>query len=96
MFAKTEFVMMLDVDFVPCTDFRGFLNRAFKDDLSNGLTKGPEEYFMKRLRNGTAALVIPAFEYVKQKDGMDQSRFPTDKAVSSSLQICGGCLVIME
>jgi Glycosyl-transferase for dystroglycan len=88
MFAKTEFVMMLDVDFVPCTDFRGFLRRALKDSQDNGMVMDqPEKDFMDRLRDGTAALVIPAFEYAKQADGVDQSRFPTDKSVSPSSSI---------
>ena len=38
---------------------------------------------MRRLREGTAALVVPAFEYVKQEDGTDQRVFPADKQVSA-------------
>ncbi|PIL30908.1 hypothetical protein GSI_07077 [Ganoderma sinense ZZ0214-1] len=34
---------------------------------------------VKKLREGTAALVVPAFEYVKQQDGTDPRNFPTDK-----------------
>ena len=36
---------------------------------------------VEKLREGAAALVIPAFEYVKQQDGTDQRDFPTDKQV---------------
>lgn len=36
---------------------------------------------LRRVKAGRAALVIPAFEYVRQEDGLDQRTFPTDKAV---------------
>lgn len=81
LFARTEFVMMMDVDFVPCTPFRAFLRRAL-EEFRSGVDGDIESGFMNKFRGGTAALVVPAFEYVKQKDGMDQKTFPTDKAVS--------------
>ncbi|EGO00707.1 glycosyltransferase family 49 protein [Serpula lacrymans var. lacrymans S7.3] len=64
-FARTDFVMMLDVDFVVCTDFRAAV-RASKA-------------VMARLSEGYTALVVPAFEYLKQADGADQKKFPRDK-----------------
>lgn len=67
LFARTEFVMMLDVDFSLCTDFRSAI-RASKAVLD-------------KLRAGNAALVVPAFEYVKHSDGTDQESFPRDKKV---------------
>lgn len=36
----------------------------------------------KKLRDGSAALVIPVFEYVNQNDGVDQRTFPQDKEVA--------------
>ena len=80
--------MMLDVDFVPCTDFRGFLKRALEDSYDGGpFMDQAEKDFVARFKAGTAALVVPEFEYVKQKDGADQSKFPTDKAVSPASAI---------
>lgn len=64
-FARSEYLMMLDVDFHLCTDFR-------KSIRSNPL-------IMEKLRTGTAALVVPAFEFIEQKDGLDWKTFPTDK-----------------
>lgn len=69
LFARTEFVMMLDVDFAVCTDFRDAVRRS------------PE--VMRQLREGSLALVVPAFEYLNPADGTDQSTFPRDKKVSS-------------
>ena len=72
-FARTAYVMMLDVDFALCTDFR------------SRILSSPE--VMDRLRSGTAAMVIPAFEYVRQEDGMDSSTFPQNKTVSHPLPL---------
>jgi hypothetical protein len=66
-FARTELVMMLDVDFAVCTDFRGQVLRS--------------PAIMDKLRNGDTALVIPAFEFVDQQDGRDADTFPTTKEV---------------
>lgn len=66
-FARTEFVMMLDVDFAVCTDFR---NRVLRSSA-----------IMDKLRHGDAALVIPAFEFVDQEDGRDADTFPGTKEV---------------
>lgn len=69
LFARTEFVMMLDVDFAVCTDFRSAIRASL------GAKVG------QMLKEGRAALVVPAFEYVKQEDGLDQNIFPRDKQV---------------
>jgi hypothetical protein len=68
---RTDFVMMLDVDFALCTDFRSRIRDAGGSEV------------MKRLRQGTAALVIPAFEYTKYEEGLNESTFPRSKEVSS-------------
>lgn len=67
LFARTDFVMMLDIDFAICTDFRSAI-RA-------------NQAVMDKLREGNSAFVIPAFEYVNQERGRQQSSFPTDKTV---------------
>jgi hypothetical protein len=64
-FARTDYVMMLDVDFHPCTDFRHAI-------LNNKET-------MDKLRTGNTALVVPAFEYANLKEGLDYRTFPTTK-----------------
>lgn len=96
LFARSEFVMMLDVDFAVCTDWRSHVRTAVRrvggsisktdgydhDEVRSKSTYGglPPETIQK-LRNGTAALVVPAFEYTKQEDGVDQRTFPKDKEV---------------
>jgi glycosyltransferase-like protein LARGE len=67
LFARTEFVMMLDVDFAVCTDFRKRLLGS--------------EVMLQRLREGYTAFVVPAFEFVKVEDGRNQSSFPKTKKV---------------
>lgn len=115
LFARTEFVMMLDVDFAICTDWRSAIRNAVRANMNQGdedtLVKasrfnvrvddiaGTEErrgknetaqtHLMDRaviqdLKEGRIALVVPAFEYVRQEDGIDQSTFPRDKQVSSA------------
>ncbi|KAI0735571.1 glycosyl-transferase for dystroglycan-domain-containing protein [Earliella scabrosa] len=96
LFARTDFVMMLDVDFAVCTDWRGFVRDAVRAASSSPIrhvvrtgrrsqTSVPDSYgvngteIVKLLREGSAALVVPAFEYVKQEDGVDQRAFPADK-----------------
>jgi len=64
-FARTDYVMMLDVDFWICTDFRA------------SILGSPE--IMSKLREGTAAFVVPAFEFNEQSDGVDPLTFPTNK-----------------
>ena len=91
LFARTEFVMMLDVDFAVCTDWRSVVRNAVRRavglDVSSAPAdgeKGLSEDVVQKLRDGTAALVVPVFEYVKQEDGEDQTTFPRDKAVCLS------------
>ena len=62
-----QYVMMLDVDFWVCTDFRSRI-------------LGSAE-IMQRLKGGLAAFVVPAFEFHKQSDGVDPATFPAEKAV---------------
>ncbi|KAJ7594975.1 glycosyl-transferase for dystroglycan-domain-containing protein [Mycena floridula] len=64
-FARTDFIMMLDIDFYLCTDFRSAMRNS--------------EMIMNKLRQGTAAFVIPAFEYTNHVEGTHYSRFPRDK-----------------
>ncbi|KAG6855988.1 hypothetical protein H0H87_008668 [Tephrocybe sp. NHM501043] len=65
LFARTDYIMMLDVDFYLCTDFRTFIRKS--------------QHVMEKLRGGNAALVVPAFEYTKYSDGLYPSAFPQDK-----------------
>lgn len=67
LFARTDYVMMLDVDFAICTDFR----RGVRESAD----------VMRKLGEGNSVFVVPAFEYVRFKDGMDQKTFPKDKQV---------------
>lgn len=65
LYSRTEYIMMLDIDFYLCTDFR---TKILQD--SN---------LMNMLRQGHTALVVPAFEYLIQSDGKDPTKFPTTK-----------------
>ncbi|KAH9485472.1 LARGE xylosyl- and glucuronyltransferase 2 [Psilocybe cubensis] len=65
LFARTDFVMMLDIDFYPCTDFRSVIRRS--STISD------------KLYAGRAALVVPAFEYVDFHEGTNYAAFPTKK-----------------
>jgi len=70
-FARTEFVFMLDIDFAICTDFRSSIRKS--------------ESIKEQMRDGHSAFVIPAFEYVKDNEGVDLANFPKDKRVSTFL-----------
>ena len=48
-------MMMLDIDFYLCTDFRSVIGQSFA--------------IASQLREGRAALVVPAFEYVDYHEG---------------------------
>ena len=75
--------MMLDVDFVPCTDFRSFIKRNLKDHLLGlGVHDPDTSQLMERFIRGNLALVVPAFEYARQEDGLNPDTFPRDKTVS--------------
>ncbi|CDH56995.1 glycosyltransferase family 49 protein [Lichtheimia corymbifera JMRC:FSU:9682] len=65
LFARTDYIMMLDVDFHLCTDIR------------KSIRSNPE--WMNRLRQGRTALVVPAFEFNLQEDGEDWRTFPNNK-----------------
>ncbi|KAI9277579.1 glycosyl-transferase for dystroglycan-domain-containing protein [Sporodiniella umbellata] len=65
LFARTDYVMLLDIDFYPCTNIR-------KNVLNN-----PKA--IELLDSGEAALVIPAFEFTQQQDGLDYRTFPKSK-----------------
>ncbi|KAI9252652.1 glycosyl-transferase for dystroglycan-domain-containing protein [Sporodiniella umbellata] len=65
LFTRTDYVMMLDVDFHLCTDFR-------KSILENAT-------WAAMLRSGKTAFVVPAFEYLDQRDGLDWRTFPRQK-----------------
>ena len=69
---RTDFVMMLDVDFALCTDFRSRIQAAAGSEV------------MEKVRHGTAALVVPAFEFTKYEEGVNQSTFPRNKRVRFS------------
>lgn len=71
-YARTDYVMMLDVDFAICTDFRRRI-----------LTSEGTDRVRSKLRDGRMALVVPAFEFIRQKDGVNASTFPKDKKVGS-------------
>ncbi|KAG9285400.1 hypothetical protein G9A89_010875 [Geosiphon pyriformis] len=66
-FARTNYIMMLDVDFFLCTNFREKI-------LNN-------EVIMEKLRALNTALVVPAFEYVNLEEGKDPTTFPSTKQV---------------
>ncbi|KAI8967627.1 glycosyl-transferase for dystroglycan-domain-containing protein [Mycotypha africana] len=65
LYARTDYIMMLDIDFYLCTDFR---NEILTNDT-----------LLQLLDNGHSALVIPAFEYILQSDGFDYRTFPKSK-----------------
>lgn len=65
-FARTDYVMMLDVDFFVCTDFRSAIRASAP--------------VMKMLAEGRSAFVIPAFEYTAAHDQSPPlDTFPRDK-----------------
>ncbi|GAA5958430.1 hypothetical protein JCM3765_007874 [Sporobolomyces pararoseus] len=64
-FARTDYVMMLDVDFWLCTDFRTRILESRE--------------ILEKLESGLAAFVVPAFEFSKQSDGVDPFTFPSSK-----------------
>lgn len=83
LYARTDFVMMLDVDFFPCTDFRSFIKHSLKDHLLGlGANDPGTRRLMERFIQGNLAFVVPAFEYARQEDGANPDTFPRDKAVS--------------
>jgi glycosyltransferase-like protein LARGE len=67
-YARTAWVLMLDVDLLPCTDFR--------ERIRNN------ELYKSMLRTGRVGLVIPAFEYRDKKAMYTGDVFPRNKTVS--------------
>ncbi|KAG0308283.1 hypothetical protein BGZ98_008454 [Dissophora globulifera] len=63
-FARTNYFMMLDVDFHICTN------------LQKHLSLDPES---RRLMRAGSAVILPAFEYVDQEDGVNSKTFPKNK-----------------
>lgn len=63
-FARSNYFMMLDVDFHICTN------------LQHHLSLDPK---VREVMQSGAAVVLPAFEYVNQEDGIDSATFPTNK-----------------
>jgi hypothetical protein len=72
LLARTMYILLLDVDFAICTDWRASVSALLRD---------AENDVGQRVRGGVAALVLPAFEYVKQAEGRNQEVFPRDKNV---------------
>lgn len=67
-YARTDWFVLLDIDMLPCTDFRSkFLNNP------TVLTK---------MRTNQVGFVIPAFEYVKQDENRSIDDYPRDKKAS--------------
>ncbi|KAK9766120.1 hypothetical protein K7432_005024 [Basidiobolus ranarum] len=64
-FSRTDYFLLLDIDFYLCTDFR------------KNLDSYPE--LMERLEAGQAAIVLPAFEYNVLDEGRDAAVFPKTK-----------------
>ena len=64
LFARTDYFLLLDVDFHICSDLRTHLRE--------------NPYAMELLRQGSA-LILPAFEYTHEEDGKDSATFPTVK-----------------
>ena len=65
LFARTDYVMMLDIDFYPCTDFRR--------------VAGVIPSLKQNFKRGDIALVVPAFEYSDYLEGTDYRAFPRNK-----------------
>ncbi|PPR03171.1 hypothetical protein CVT26_008020 [Gymnopilus dilepis] len=83
LFARTDYVMMLDIDFYPCTDFKGVVRALGGGDGNNGKGKGKSgmsKGLKEKLEKGRAGLVIPAFEYGDFAEGTDYANFPSTKA----------------
>lgn len=72
-YARTQYIMMLDIDLAIRTD----LNAAFKDVMDDRQGLG------KDMRDGNIALVVPAFEYAsKEVEPENWLEFPQTKEVS--------------
>ena len=72
LLARTTYMLLLDVDFAVCTNWRASVRALLRDGKNR---------VARRIREGSVALVLPAFEYVKQVEGKNQDAFPKDKHV---------------
>ncbi|KAG0313539.1 hypothetical protein BGZ99_008824 [Dissophora globulifera] len=63
-FARSNYFMMLDVDFHICTNLQRHLSLDAR---------------AREVMRSGAAVVLPAFEYVDQDDGIDSTTFPKNK-----------------
>ncbi|KZP22589.1 glycosyltransferase family 49 protein [Athelia psychrophila] len=75
LWARTKWVMMLDVDFALCTDFRAAIRGGPEHGGRGGLLGGEG----RRILDAGGGLVVPAFEYTRASEGANASTFPTDK-----------------
>ncbi|KAH8828207.1 glycosyltransferase family 49 protein [Flagelloscypha sp. PMI_526] len=71
LYARTDFVMMLDVDFYLCTNFRSAIRQS--------------PVVLDMLQNGHTAFVVPAFEYLDEEQEPDYLTFPANKEALLSL-----------
>lgn len=67
LYTRTDYVMMLNVDFVVSPNFSEMIRQ---NDLA-----------MEMLKTGDVGLVVPAFEFANGQDGLDAPEFPQDKQV---------------
>lgn len=67
LYARTDYVMMLDIDFFICTNFRSAMRNS--------------PAIMAKLEGGLSAFVLPAFEYQEEEDEPDSTQFPETKEV---------------
>jgi glycosyltransferase-like protein LARGE len=72
LLARTTYILLLDVDFAVCSDWRASVRTILRNR---------ERGVARHVREGSAALVLPAFEYVKQSEGRNQDAFPKEKHV---------------
>ncbi|KAG0368005.1 glycosyl-transferase for dystroglycan-domain-containing protein [Gamsiella multidivaricata] len=70
LFARTDYFMLLDVDFHICTNLRKHLQE--------------NPYARQLLREGSA-LILPAFEFTHEEDGVDSATFPVEKQAVEKL-----------
>lgn len=69
LFARTELILTMDVDFMLCTDLKSNIETSINNDLK------------KSIRAGKSVLVIPAFEFDKRSPAseLDWKFFPKTK-----------------
>jgi glycosyltransferase-like protein LARGE len=66
MFAATEYVMNMDVDFYLCTDLRSNIRKL-------------QPKYKKLLESGKAVFVVPAFEFNRNAVELEADSYPKDK-----------------